>query len=404
MKKSPVFLCFLVQLLALAALAQPAAKTDFLNLRDYFHQKVNEGKFAGTVILLAKDDRIWLDVFGQQDIEAGIPMAENTLFRLASMTKPVTSVAVMMLVENGKLKLDDPVKKFLLGFADVKVLSEGGIEEKPHRSVTIKDLLTHTSGVANNLFQNTEAEKVYKKVLQEKRPADLKAEVDCLSELPLAHHPGEFWTYGFSTDVLARIVEIVSGESIDEFFKKRIFKPLKMNDTGFRVKEDEAHRLAAVYAADLKKVEGADGNSPYLNGKNYPRGVGGLVSTAQDYLRFCRMLLNGGTLDGARLLKPKTVAEMMKNQLPAGVLPHTPGMPAICNGFGLGFGVQTAEVLMGSKGDCAWPGAYLTYFFIDPTHKSIGIFMTQSVDFSNLTLLGDFHKMAGAALAEESEN
>lgn len=404
MKKSPVFLCFLVQLLGLAAFAQQAGNAGFSKIQNYFHQQVNEGKFAGTVILLSKDDRTWLDVFGHQDIEAGIPMAENTIFRLASMTKPVTSVAVMMLVESGKLKLEDPVKKFLPGFANVKVLSAGGIEEKPHRPITIQDLLTHTSGIANNLFQNTEAEKVYKKVLQEKRPASLEAEVECLSELPLAHHPGEFWTYGFSTDVLARVVKIVSGESIDVFFKKRIFRPLKMNDTGFRVKEDEAHRLAAVYAADLKKVEGADGNSPYLNGKNYPRGVGGLVSTAQDYLRFCRMLLNGGALDGARLLKPETVAEMMKNQLPAGVLPHTPGMPAICNGFGFGFGVQTAEVLMGSEGDCAWPGAYLTYFFIDPTHKSIGIFMTQSVDFSNLTLLGDFHKMAGAALAEESEN
>ena len=375
------------------------ASAAFARLQQHFHQKTDGGLLSGTVILLAQGERTWLDVYGKREMESGAPMQENTIFRLASMTKPIVSMAVMMLAEQGKLSLDGPVEQFLPAFGKVKVIAEDGALEKPRRSMTIRDLLTHTGGIANTLFRNTPAEKAYAEAFKSRHPGALPEVVDLLAELPLAHHPGEGWTYGYSTDILARIVEIVSGEPIEGFLQKNIFETLKMKDTGFQVPAEKLSRFAAAYGKDLKREDGADADSPYANGKNFPRGAGGLVSTARDYMRFCRMLLHGGELDGARLLRPETVALMMQNHLPEGVLPHTPGMPAICHGFGLGFGVQTEEPAFGSPGDCAWPGAYLTYFFISPSQDGAGVLMAQCTDFSNLPMLGEFHDMAGKVFA-----
>lgn len=353
-------------------------------------------------MLLWQDGQIWLDAYGKQNIETAVPMAENTLFRMASMTKPVTTVAVMMLVEEGKLRLDDPVEKHLPAFANLQVMNTDGNTQRPNRSVTIKDLLMHTGGIANNFFQNTPAEKAYSESFQKNRPTSLADLVDLLATLPLAHQPGEHWTYGFSTDVLGRIVEVTSGESLNNFFKRRIFQPLKMQDTDFQVPAEKLPRLAAAYHKGLKLADAATPDSPVANGKNYPRGAGGLVSTAHDYLGFCQMLLGGGELEGARLLKTETVRQMMTNQLPEGILPHSPGMPVICNGFGYGFGVQTDDAVFGSPGDCAWPGAYLTYFFIDPSHGGIGILLAQSTDFGNLPMLAEFHQLASRVFADGS--
>lgn len=363
-------------------------------LQQYFHQKTDDGQISGTVMLLAQGDDIWFDMYGKQYIEAGIPMAENTIFRLASMTKPIVSTAVMILIEQGKLSLDDPVQNYLPAMAGLRVLNQAGKTERLKRPVAIRDLLTHTGGFANNFFQNTPAEKAYCEAFKQKQPASLRELVDMLAELPLAHQPGEGWTYGYSTDILGRIVEVISGESIDRFLESRIFRPLKMDDTGFQAPGDKLTRFAAVYGKNLSPIDLPDAKSAFVNGKNFPRGAGGLVSTARDYLRFCRMLLNGGMLDGERLLKPETVRLMMQNHLPPGVLPHSPGMPPVCDGFGLGFGVQTGEPVFGSPGDCSWPGAYLTYFFIDSAHDGIGILMAQSTDFSNLPMLGVFHDLA----------
>lgn len=382
--------------------AGATSSTAFTRLQQHFHRKTDDGILAGSVILLAQGERSWLDVYGKREVESEAPMAENTIFRLASMTKPITSTAVMMLVEQGKLNLDDPLELFIPAFSEMQVLTEDGAPEKPSRSITIRDLLTHTGGIANTLFRNTPAEKAYAEAFKNKHPGSLQELVDMLAELPLAHQPGEGWTYGYSTDILARIVEIASGEPIDAFLKKYIFQPLKMEDTGFQVEEEKLPRFAAAYGRDLKLVDLPNAESAYVNGKNFPRGAGGLVSSTRDYLRFCRMLLGGGELDGLRLLKAETVGEMMKNQLPEGVLPHTPGMPAICHGFGLGFGVQTEEPAFGSPGDCAWPGAFLTYFFISPSQDGIGILMTQCTDFSNLPMLGEFHEMAAEVFAEAS--
>ncbi|MCB0548008.1 MAG: beta-lactamase family protein [Phaeodactylibacter sp.] len=371
----------------------------FAQLQQHFHQKTDDEVLAGTVILLAQGQDTWLDVYGKRVVESGAPMEENTIFRLASMTKPIVSTAVMMLVEQGRLNLHDPLEQFIPAFGGVQAFTEDGTLEKLRRSITVQDLLTHTGGIANTLFRNTPAERAYAEAFKNKHPNSLQELVDMLAELPLAHHPGEGWTYGYSTDILARIVEITSGETIDAFLKAHIFLPLKMEDTGFQVPEERLSRFAAAYGKGLKRVDGPDGNSPYTNSRNFPRGAGGLVSTAQDYLRFCQMLLNGGTLDGVRLLRAETVGQMMQNQLPEGILPHTPGMPAICNGFGLAFGIQTDEPFFGKPGDCAWPGAFLTYFFISPSNNGIGILMTQCTDFSNLSMLGEFHEMAARVFA-----
>ncbi len=364
---------------------------------------VDRGELAGTVMLIQQGEQIWMDKYGYQNREAEIPMDYGTIFRIASMTKPITSVAAMMLVERGVLQLDDPIETYLPGLGAAKVLREEDAEEALERSITIRDLLLHTAGFSSTMFNQSPAEKAYAEAFRTYRPSDLADFVDKLTGLPLAHQPGEAWTYGFSTDVLARIIEVVSGESIDQFFVREIFEPLGMEDTGFQVPVQKRDRFAVAYGQDGQVVDTTGEESRYCNGQNYARGVGGLVSTASDYMMFCQMLLNGGIYQDTRLLQAETVAQMMQNHLPEGVFPHMPGMPVICNGFGFGFGVQTEEVAMGHPGDCAWPGAYLTYFLLDPTHDGIALLFTQSTDLSKLSMVGEFHSLASELFASNNQ-
>lgn len=407
MKKYRRIACLLALMMCGVVFGQPAENTalvrqkndaDVLALKQHFHEKVDAGELVGTVMFLSRGDNLWTDVYGRQSIKEGISMSRKSIFRLASMTKPIVSVAAMMLVEQGKLSLDDRLADYIPAFANVEVLNVNGISEKPRRAITILDLMTHTSGISNTLFRKTPVQKIYAEALRAKNPRSLKELVEVLTTLPLAHHPGEKWTYGYSTDVLARVVEIVSGKNIEVYLQQEIFQPLHMSDTGFQVPQSKLSRFTAAYGRQLTVADLPDAESPYVNGKNFSRGAGGLVSTADDYLRFCKMLLNGGRLDNVRILQSQTVEQMMQNRLPQGVLPHMPDMPAICNGFGLGFGVQTDQPVVGSPGDCAWPGAYLTYFFIDQRNKSIGILLTQNTDFSNLPMLLEFHRMGSAAM------
>ena len=415
MKNSPVLLlplCFLMGIItswgqgivsSVEVNRQPKNQPpSFAQLTTHFHQFVDDSLLAGTVMVLKKGNQIYMDKYGMQNIEAGLPMEYSTIFRMASMTKPVTSVAAMMLVEEGKLQLDDPVEKYLPAFADMQVLNADGVKEKLKRSISVRDLFRHTSGIATTIFQNTPVEKAYVETFKNEKPTSLEGLVNTLASLPLAHQPGEHWTYGYSTDVLARVVEVVSGEPVDAFFEKRIFQPLKMEDTGFRIPIDKLARLAAGYNRELKLLSVPDENSPYVTGEYYPRGASGLVSTAIDYMHFAQMLLNGGELDGVRLLTSESVQQMTQNQLPDGVLPYMPDMPIICNGFGLGFGVQTEEVVLGSTGDFGWPGAYFTYFFVDPNHNGIATLLVQSADFANIKLMSEFHQMASRIFAEEN--
>lgn len=385
--------------------------------RQQMQRYVDERKLPGLITLLARQGKVvYAEKYGMQDIENNRPMQFNTIFRLASMTKPLTSVAVMMLVEQGKLHLDDPASKFIPELAYTKVYGAEGKLVPLARAITIKDLLMHTSGLAGmgkspvmEMYRQAELGKV----------SSLAASVSRLATLPLAHQPGASWTYGLSTDVLARVVELISGIAFDRFLAQNIFAPLKMDDAGFSVPAKKRSRFAAMYAAQdgrrLKLIDAPDSSS-YTQPPKFPRGVGGLVSTAADYLRFTQMLLNGGELEGTRLLKRETVALMMRNHLPKHLTSLGGGPVEFTdNGFGLGFGValpkqSTMDTTNGfwwnrgapPVGSCWWIGASNTYFWIDPTNEIIGLVLAQTTDVMRYPFMQEFHTLVYAALKTET--
>lgn len=331
------------------------------------------------------------------DMEAGTPMQIDTIHRIYSMSKPITSVALMMLYEEGKFQLNDPVAKYLPEFAKMTV----GIEERDpqtgamafktvpaKRLITIRDLLRHTAGLTYGVFGDTPVDQAYRKagILSD---LNLPAFITNLAHLPLMYEPGTRWHYSVSVDVQGRLIEVLSGKPFDRFLRERIFAPLNMPDTGFYVSADKKLRLAKLY-----KPTKAGGIEPmaicttpdeclakypnaapsYLQVQGMLSGGGGLVSTTYDYLRFCQMLLNKGTYKGNRLLSRKTVELMSSDNLGS-----IPGMPP-GKGFGLGFAVSKApgEIgILGSTGDYGWGGAAGTIFWIDPQEDLIGIFMIQ---------------------------
>jgi CubicO group peptidase (beta-lactamase class C family) len=333
-----------------------------------FQAEVEKGTFPGAVILVARHGKIgYFEAIGFQDREKQQPMRRESIFRIASMTKPIVSVAAMMLVEEGKLQLGDPVSAYLPEFKNLKV----GVERKPdgsdkpeltletpNREMTIQDLLRHTSGLTYGIFGDSLVKRAYREanVLDPKQT--LAEMVTKLSQLPLAFHPGTTFEYSMSTDVLGRVIEIVSGIPLDRFLAERVTKPLRMVDSGFVVSESQGARVAE------PQVDSATGKRPPMrdvtNPQNFISGGGGMVSTAADYLRFGQMLLNGGQLDGTRLLSPKTIAFMTADQLPPGVVmsPGAQGMGPIMpgaeqgQGFGLGFAIRKEA---GRNGSC--PGS-----------------------------------------------
>ncbi len=337
---------------------------------------IDREKLAGVVTLVARHEKVvHFEKYGMQDESQ--PMQLNTIFRIASMTKPVTSVAIMMLYEEGAFLLDDPVAKYIPEFKDVQVYSktENGkpVLVKPKKRMTIKDLLTHTSGLTYGIFGKTPVDTMYLKANLHK--GNLKEMVNKLSKIPLLHQPGDKWQYSLSTDVLGYIVEVISGKPLNEFFEERIFEPLGMKDTGFYVPEDKADRLSARYGVSkerkliIKKELRRTGELPKLLS-----GGGGLVSTASDYLRFSQMLLNKGELEGKRILGSRTVEFMTENHLPAHIMEKRK------TGFGLGFSVlvnvpQTHS--LGSIGEFRWSGIYNTHFWIAPKDELIFILMSQ---------------------------
>lgn len=350
---------------------------------------IDQGKIAGTVTLIARHGRIaYLEALGRMDIASGKPMQPDTIFRIASMTKLMTVVSVMMLFEEGHFLLDDPVAEFLPDFAGIRVFVReipDGIETADlQRPITIRHLLMHTSGLAYG-GDGTPVERIYERE-QIPRPGEpLARQVARITHLPLAHEPGAGWTYGYSHDVLARLVEVVSGESFDAFLKQRIFDPLAMTDTGFWVPPQEQGRLATVYAL------GADGtltvrDLPVASEATGATVCGGsrLLSTAADYAQVCQMLLNGGNLDAAQLLGRKTVALMTANQMAGEDTPFGLGVP-LPGGrhgwrMGLGVGVVTDAAKTGmplSVGSYTWAGAWGTLFWIDPAEDLYGVFMVQ---------------------------
>jgi len=317
---------------------------------------VTAGKLPGLVIAVARDGRLvhW-KAFGLRKVEAKAPMQPNDLFRMYSMTKPITSTAVMMLVEAGQLSLDDPVAKYLPAFASVQVWTPDGLVP-PHRPMTVRDLLRHTSGLTYGAFGETPVDSMYRKANLFGPDRDLEGLVAELARLPLLGHPGEVWNYSFSTDVLGRLVEIASGLPLDRFFAERIFQPLRLKDTFFEVPVGKRSRFTGYYAklpSGAFRLNDSPDSGSFTRRPKLLSGGGGLVSSASDYLRFAQMILNGGELDGVRLLRRETVEQMIHNQLPDALVPIRVGGTTLeGTGFGLGFSVtvRTPDPALGPAG------------------------------------------------------
>lgn len=387
----------------------------------FFQSYLERKKISGLSLLVSRGGQIVHQSHqGVMDWETNKPIAADTLFRIYSMTKPITSVALMMLYEEGAFRLEHEVFRYLPEFRDSQVFESGDADNytthAPERPIQIRDLLTHTSGLTYDFLVQHPVDKLYRRAkLRGIGAEDMKLEtfIQKLAEQPLVFSPGTKWNYSFATDVCGRLVEVLSGKPLDAFFSERIFKPLQMPDTFFRVPQDKADRLASCYerAPQTKEIKLQDpgATSVYLNDRAFLSGGGGLVSCLNDYHRFCRMLLNGGALDGQRLLSPTTVEFMTQNHLPGGKTMVDMGDETFSetrmdgSGFGLGFSVvlNPADAMAPvSQGAFSWGGAASTYFWIDPAEDLIGIMMTQLMPSAAYPLRPQFQQLAYAAITE----
>jgi CubicO group peptidase (beta-lactamase class C family) len=364
----------------------------------WFKREVDEGKLPGVVIAVARRGKLaYFESFGDRDREAKQPMATDTIFRIYSMTKPLVSVAAVMLMEEGKLQLTDPVSKFLPEFKDQQVSvpkADGSGYElvKAERAMTVHDLLRHTSGLAyGELTRNPLVKEAYAKAGMYKTTIDFDAremtpeeQAAAIGKAPLAQQPGRVWEYSHSSDILGRVVEKASGMRLGDFLEQRIFRPLRMKDTAFHVPQPKSARLAAPLPKDPLSGNVNKMIDVAVQPKNDSGGAGA-VSTAADYVRFSQMLLNGGTLDGARILSRTSVRLMTSDHLGDRIkAPLAPGELLIGTQgytFGLGFAVRTGPGLAGvpgSTGEFMWAGYGGTYFWIDPEEEIVGVFMSQA--------------------------
>ena len=343
-------------------------------------EDASKGVVPGSVLLIARHGKVaYFDSTGVLDPNTKAPMTKDAIFRIYSMSKAITSVSAMILVEEGKLALSDPVAKFIPQFAKVKV----GVEkpEAPKRPITIQDLLRHTSGLTYGIFGSSPVKKAYLEAGLLKGDYSNEEFADRISKMPLAYQPGTMWEYSHSTDVLGRVIEIVSGMSLYQFEKQRIFDLLGMPDTGYYVTDAAKQpRIAEPFPNDRTIGIDAVIGDPRVAGK-WESGGGGVVSTASDYARFLQMMLNGGTLDSKRILSPKTVAYMTSDHVSDDISTAGGFLPGPGYGFGLGFAVRrTAGVAPndGSVGDYWWNGVAGTQFWVDPKEDMFVVFMIQS--------------------------
>jgi CubicO group peptidase (beta-lactamase class C family) len=359
----------------------------------YIENEIAGNKIPGAIMMIQRNGKTaYFKSFGVRDPGTKVPMTPDTIFRIYSMSKPITTVATMMLVEEGKLQLDDPLSKYIPAFADVKV----GVEKKGEdgkmglelvatkRPITIQDLMRHTSGLTYGFFGEGVVKKAYVDANIFDNEVDNAEFAARLAKLPLVYQPGTTWDYSHSTDILGRVVEVVSGKSLYQFEKERLLDPLGMKDTSFYVTDPAKKSLVAEpFPNDRKIGSGAELNDPRVAQK-WESGGGGMVSTIGDYARFTQMLLNGGALDGKRYLSPKTIAYMSSNHIgPASaVVPGPYYLPGPGFGFGLGFAVRTepgVSVAEGSVGEMNWSGAAGTTFWVDPKENMFVVFMAQTV-------------------------
>jgi CubicO group peptidase (beta-lactamase class C family) len=390
---------------------------------------VDAGRYPGTQLLIYRRGKVvHSSVLGYADVERKVPVKDDTIFRIYSMTKPITSVAFMMLFEEGRVALDEPVHKYIPEWKNLGVFVAGTApafaSRPPARPMLIVDLLRHTSGLTYGIQQRSNVDAAYreKKITN---TGTMDTMIEDLSKIPLEFSPGEAWNYSVSVDVIGYLIGKISGVPFEQFLKQRIFDPLGMSDTGFHVPADKAHRFAACYSADPPDrvsfvaadrkaalyLQDDPAKSPYLKPPSFISGGGGLVSTAADYLTFCRALVNGGEVGGVRLLGPKTLKLMTSNHLPGGVdlpaLSRSMFAEAAYNGigFGLGFSVtmEPAKTLIpGSAGEFAWGGAASTAFWVDPAEELITIFMTQLMPSSAYALRRELRTMVYSAITESN--
>lgn len=393
---------------------------------------IEAGRFPGTQLLVYRRGKVvHSTVQGFADLERKAPVKEDTIFRIYSMTKPITTVALMMLVEEGRVALDEPVHKYIPEWKNLGVFQAGThpafLTRPPSRPMLIVDLLRHTSGLTYGFQQRSNVDAAYreKQIGAVEKGGTLQSMIEDLAKIPLEFSPGEAWNYSVATDVIGYLVGLISGKPFEQFLKERIFSPLGMSDTDFYVPSGKAHRFAACYSADPQggmtfhaterkgtlTLQDDPATSSFLTPPSFISGGGGLCSTAADYLTFCRALINGGELGGVRLLGPKTLALMTSNHLPGGV-----DLPAMSRslfseasyngiGFGLGFSVtmNPAQTLIaGSAGEYAWGGAATTSFFIDPAEELITIFMTQVLPSSAYPLRRELRSMVYAAITDSN--
>jgi CubicO group peptidase (beta-lactamase class C family) len=382
---------------------------------------IDAGRFPGTRLLIYRRGKVvHSTVQGFADLERKVPVKDDTIFRIYSMTKPITSVAFMMLVEEGRVALDEPVHRYIPAWKDLGVFQAGTypafLTKPPSRPMQIVDLLRHTSGLTYAFQQRSNVDAAYreKKIGEVEKFGTLQSMIDDLAKIPLEFSPGEAWNYSVATDVIGYLIGKISGKPFEQFVKERILDPLGMTDTDFYVPAAKAHRLAACYSADGKggmTLQDDPTESSFLSPPSLISGGGGLCSTAADYLTFCRALLNRGELGGVRLVAPKTLALMTANHLPGGL--DLPGMSRSLfseaaysgMGFGLGFAVTmtpSQTLIPGSAGEYSWGGVATTSFFIDPAEELITIFMTQVLPSSTYPLRRELRTMVYSAITDSN--
>lgn len=380
---------------------------------------VGSGRLPCAQFLLARNgETVHQTVLGQQDPERGVALAEDTVFRIYSMTKPVTSVALMTLVEEGRIALDDPVARHIPEWGAQGIFSAGVepafLTTAPSRPMQVVDLLRHTSGLTYGFQNRSNVDAAYRKLRLEDLHGrlDLQGMVETLARLPLEFAPGEAWNYSVSTDVVGYLVQKVTGQPLDQVLHERIFAPLKMVDTGFHVRPDQRSRFAACYEAvpgGGRRLQDDPATSPFLAPPTLLSGGGGLVGTAGDYLRFANMLVNGGELDGARILAPRTLRLMAANHLPGGADLTQMSRSLFSEstnagvGFGLGFAVvfdPPKTLIPCSLGEFYWGGMASTAFWVDPVEKITAVFMTQLIPSSTYAVRRELRTLVYAALTE----
>jgi CubicO group peptidase (beta-lactamase class C family) len=352
-------------------------------LADVMRSEIARKTMPGAVVMIGRRGKVaFFEAFGVQDLRTGLPMRPDSVFRIFSMTKPVTSIAVMMLAEEGRLRIDEPLAKYIPEFADVQVALFSGNQmdlAQPRRAITLHDLLRHTGGLSHELMSSP-LQGLYAKMELARRDRTNEEHARLVATLPLLCHPGTEWNYSRSVELLGRVIEIVSGQSLGTFLTERIFQPLQMHDTGFHIEEGRGgDRLAETAEADPwtgKPVRLFD----MLEKPNFEAGGGGLVSTAPDYARFAQMLLNGGLLDGIRIIGSRTLRLMTANHLdPSVKLTPDPVPPGF--GFGLGFAVRMHAGMApfpGAVGQYFWNGSAGTQFWADPAEELWVLLMVQA--------------------------